>query len=295
MKKWFTVFLCIALLVVLGGCAKSKDQFEPTFTMDTYPIIDGSTANLPLAHALAQHFLGMTQEESESFVRFNKTDEAYWNLLYGYCDLVLAYEASSGMKRTLHDQKAEFDYYEIGLDALVFILSAQNPIESLSQEQIVSIYSGQTTNWKDVGGEDLGIVAFQRPDGSGSQTMMQKLVMGNQEMMEAPADWIESEMGGLIEVLQEYSNERSAIGYSVFYYAYYMYSKPDLKFLKIDGVEPSNKSIQDGSYPFVNPFYAVVRSDERKDSPARQLAEWLSSASGKELMEQAGYVPTVQR
>jgi ABC-type phosphate transport system, periplasmic component len=293
MKRLFAVLLFAVLLCVMGGCAGQKtQQDELTFTMDNYPVIEGSTANLPLGHALARHFLGMTQEEAESFVRFNKTDEAYWRLLNKDCDLLIVYEASEETKEFLDEQEAEFDYYEIGLDALVFIVSTQNPVKSVAAEDIVSIYSGKTTNWKDLGGDNLDIVAFQRPDGSGSQTMMQKLVMKDTEMMEAPTDWIYSDMMGLIEGLAEYANEKNAIGYSVFYYANYMYSKPDLQFLAVNDIVPSNDAIQDGSYPFVNPFYAVVRSDERKDSPARQLAEWLSTPNGKALMEQAGYVPT---
>jgi len=298
MKKLLAALLCVFFICSLAGCL--KDTSEPpanelSLTLENYPVIDGSTANLPLAYALAQHFLGMTLDEAESFVNFNTTDFAYMNLADGACDLVLAYEASVTTIQWIEENEyydSEFDYYPIGRDALVFIVSQLNPVESLTAQQVADIYAGDITNWKEVGGEDKEIVAFQRPEMSGSQTMLKKLVMNGRPLMDAPTELVESEMGGLIEALDRYSNEANAIGYSVYYYANFMYAKPNLRFLSIDGVAPTNETIKSSEYPYINEFYAVVRKSEPADSPARQLAEWLSTADGKALMEQTGYVTT---
>ena len=114
-------------------------------------------------------------------------------------------------------------------------------------------------------------------------------------MMDAPTEFVPSEMGELIDRLGEYDNGGGAIGYSVYYYASLMYSRPGLKFVGVGGVQPSNESIAAGDYPYTNAFYAVLRADEPQDSPARVLARcWLRGADGRALIEQCGYVPAAE-
>lgn len=149
------------------------------------------------------------------------------------------------------DQKA------IGRDALVFIVNEENPVQSLSQQQLRDIYAGKITNWKDVGGADLPIVAFQRREDSGSQTLFQKLLIQGGELMDAPTELAPTEMGGLVDSIAEYNNTANAIGFSVYYYIDQMYSKPGLRLLAVDGVTPSNETIADQSYPLCNEFYAA--------------------------------------
>lgn len=73
-------------------------------------------------------------------------------------------------------------------------------------------------------------------------------------LMEAPADRYPGEMGGLIDVLATYKNTANSLGYSVYYYAQNMYNLPDLKLLQVDGIAPTNETISDKSYPFINDF-----------------------------------------
>lgn len=75
-------------------------------------------------------------------------------------------------------------------DALVFLVNQSNPVDSLTADQVRDIYTGKITNWSQVGGDDVGIVPFQRNAGAGSQGAMERLVMGGQPMMEAPADYV---------------------------------------------------------------------------------------------------------
>ena len=109
--------------------------------------------------------------------------------------------------------------------------------------------------------------------------------------MSGPTELFPTEMGELIERLAEYNNAGSALGYSVFYYASYMYTKPGLKFLSVDGVFPSDETIADASYPLLNEYYAVYRADEPEDSPARQIAQWLTTEEGAACIRDAGYIP----
>jgi ABC-type phosphate transport system substrate-binding protein len=110
------------------------------------------------------------------------------------------------------------------------------------------------------------------------------------EMVEAPTYQRPAEMGMLIDSIAQYNNEANAIGYSVYYYAKNMYAQPGLKFLRVDGVEPNNVTIQKGEYPHVKDFYAVIREDENIDTPAHKVFEWLTSKAGQKLVSDSGYV-----
>ena len=97
-------------------------------------------------------------------------------------------------------------------------------------------------------------------------------------------------MSGLVDAIASYDNTRNALGYSVYYYVRNMYQMPGIKLLAVDGVAPTNETIASGKYPYINPFYAVIREDEPKDSPAHQLFDWLTGEEGKKAIGEAGYV-----
>jgi hypothetical protein len=134
------------------------------------------------------------------------------------------------------------------------------------------------------------IVAFQRNKTSGSQVMMENLVMGGLEMAGAPTDYIVSEMEGLIKNVAGYNNSGNAIGYSVYYYFNNMYSLEGVRALEVNGVPCTNDTIRDGSYPYIQDFYAVIRRNEPANSNARKLFNFLMSGEGQDLIETAGYV-----
>jgi len=260
-------------------------------TLGEYPRVDGSTAAIPLGRALLERLVGVEAAHLEELVVFNTTPVAYLNLADNLADLVLGYEPAEETKREVAAKGAEFDYFPIGSDGLVFLVNTANPIESLTQEQVRGIYTGDITNWKDVGGADAPIAAFQRPEDSGSQSLMRALVMGPTPMATPPMDQVSAGMSGLIEALASFDNAESALGYSVFFYASEMYSQPNVKIIAVDGVTPSAQTIASGAYPYVNDFYAVVRASEPADSPARAIALWLTGPEGQELVTGLGYAP----
>ena len=181
----------------------------------------------------------------------------------------------------------------IGRDALVFIVNEQNPVESLTQDQLRDIYTGAVTNWAELGGNDQSIVAFQRDETSGSQTLFEKLLVGDRELTltDPPTELRPGMMGALVDGLASYNNEGNAIGYSVYYYISEMYAQPGLKLIGVDGVQPEYDTIADSSYPLCNEFYVAIRADEPEDSPTRQLYNWICSEEGKQTLIDAGYVP----
>ena len=173
----------------------------------------------------------------------------------------------------------------------MFVVNENNPVDSLTVEEIQKIYTGEITNWSQVGGEDLDIAAFQRNQGAGSQTMFEKLVMDGLTPMDPPEAWLSDSMLGLLEGVREYDNSPAAIGYTVYYYANDMEMAQGLKVLAVDGVEPSPQSIREETYPFRNPYFAAIAKDEPEDSPARILYDWVLGPSGQRLAEHEGYVP----
>jgi len=272
-----------------------QNETEPEqttlLTLETYPRMDGSTANLPLMAAVLSETTGLDVAVAENTVGCTTTPYAWESLARGESDILLVYEAADDTKALLDEIGTELEIVPIGLDALVFIVNEQNPVQSMTQDQLREVYTGQITNWQELGGEDLDITAFQRVPTSGSQSLFMKLLMQDVTPMEAPTEFAPAEMGQLIEGLAAYNNEGSALGYSVFYYASYMYAKPGLRFLAVDGVAPSDETIADQSYPLLNPFYVVIRADEPEDSPARVLRDWLLTDAGKQVIADAGYIP----
>lgn len=293
MRKFALLLLALLLAAgLLGGCGEqARTDDKPLFELADYPRVDGSTANLPMMYKIMERTCGVSAAEAEQYTTCRKTPEAWLALANGDADLLLVYEASEGTKEQLADIGTELDITPIGRDALVFIANEANPVENLTRQQLIDIYTGKITNWREVGGADLPIVPFQRPEASGSQSLFMKLLMTDDEPMDAPTEFRPSEMAGLIEVLASYNNSADALGYSVFYYASYMYQQPGLKFIAVDGVMPSDETIADGSYPLLNEYYLAVRADEPADSNTMKLRDWILSDNGRQAITDAGYIP----
>ncbi len=267
------------------------ETFRPVFSKDTYPRIDGSTATIPLSENIAADLLALSAAEAKLFIKHNTTHNAYVNLIDGQADLILVTEPSADELKLAADRKIELEVIPIVKEAFVFLVNKDNPVNIITQKQIQEIYQGLITNWKTLGGPDKAIIAYQRPDNSGSQTLMQAMVMKGLKLAPAPTELKPEEMSGLIEKIAAYDNSDRAIGYSVFYYANSMYSKETIKFIQVDGIEPNNQTISSGTYPYTSAYYAVLKKSEPAESNARKLLAWILSAEGQKLAETSGYVP----
>ena len=189
----------------------------------------------------------------------------------------------------------EYHLTPIGREAFVFFVNSRNPVTELSVEQIQGIYTGEITNWAEVGGKNQSIRPFQRAENSGSQSALERLMDGLPLMEPEMEDQLES-MGGIIQAVASYRNYRNAIGFSFRFYATEMVSSGDIRLLALDGVEPTREAIRAGTYPLSDPFYAVTASragmpphEERDETIAAFLA-WILSDQGQYLIEQTGYV-----
>ena len=278
--------------------ASSEVTREPILTADEFPMTDGSTACIPLMAQMKADVTGMDLLEAQTSITVSTTAYAWENFgLWSRSDsedygaqLLIVYEAPEYVKEELAEADAKLEQKAIGRDALVFIVNEENPVQSLTQQQLRDIYAGKITNWKDVGGQDLDIVAFQRRSDSGSQTLFQKLLIQGGELMDPPTELAPTAMGELVDSLAAYNNSANAIGFSVYYYIDQMYSQPGLRLLSVDGVMPSNNTIADESYPLCNEFYAVIHPDAAADSPERILYDWLDTDAGQDCIKKSGYV-----
>jgi len=289
---WMAIMIALTSLTPLGAlCAPAKPKpGNLTINLDSYPVVDGSTATLPLSYALMSKLTGISDEQAMQRIRHSKTTQSFYSMVSGSAQLLLVYEPSQEALDYAADRGVKLEFTPIGLDALVFLINETNSVDSLSYQQLLGIYTGEITNWNQVGGADMPIVAYQRSDDSGSQVMMRGVFMKETPLAEAPTELKPAEMGGLIDELAAYRDEANAIGYSVYYYVNNMYMQPGVKLLKIDGVAPDNESIASGAYPYSQVFNAVIRADAPAASAQRKIAHWLTTNEGRELIESAGYV-----
>lgn len=264
------------------------EQF--VFTRENFPRLNGSTSTVPLGQAIASVLLGETREEVSDLIQFSKTTQSYRELMYGHAQLLIAAEPAAVIWEEKEAQDFAWEMEPFAVDGLVFVVNEDNPVDSLTTEQVQKIYTGEITNWKEVGGEDLEIVPFQRNAEAGSQTAMLKLVMGDLPMMDAPADYVQGEMGDLIEAVAAYDGTAAAIGYTVYYYANDMKMADGLKIIAIDGVDPCDETIRSGEYPFLNNYYVLTAAGLAEDDPARVMYEWILSREGQKLVAHEGYV-----
>lgn len=260
---------------------------DPIYEIDNYPKVDGSTATIPLAQAFQANFTGKDFEDVEIY--HSKTHNAYVKLINKEVDLILVTYPSDEERALAQNSNVELAVDKVVNEGFVFFVNKSNPVDSLTVEQIQKIYAGEITNWKEVGGKDEKIVAYQRPKNSGSQTGMEELVMKNKKLTEAPKENIATSMSDIIDVISNYDNSSAAIGYSYYFYAHTMYTSDSIKMIKVNGVEPNNDTIKAGNYPFLTAYYAVTRND--KTEIADTLKSHMLSDRGQKVAEEAGYVP----
>lgn len=267
-----------------------KPDEEASFQLtESLPRLDGATAMYPLyASFVEATYPKGDYQPYNSRVQVSRTPEAYQNLIAGNVDLIFVAAPSVSQEWQAEKEGLTFDLTPIGREAFVFFVHHKNNVDNVTLDQVKKIYAGDITNWRDVGGEDEAIRAFQRPADSGSQTALEKL-MGNMPIMKAPSENIASGMGGIIHEVSQYRNYKNAMGYTFRYYSTEMVQNKKIKLLSIDGVAPTKENIRNGTYPLVSEFYAVTAETENEN--VQKLIDWIRTDEGQALVEKVGYVP----
>lgn len=256
-----------------------------------FPRLDGATALYPVYAALAEavydkdYFL-------PSLVQCTNTRGAYNAIMSGERDIVFVAIASKEQLAQARGAGKDLQFTPIGREAFVFLVGKYNPVENLSYQQIRNIYSGKTANWGAFGWPDGGgIIAFQRPEGSGSQTGLQN-IMGELPI-QTPQPLPDASLIGTNRLMKQISvrwqGAQPALGYSYRYYATTMYANQEAKLLSINWVEPSIENIRNGEYPFIVDFYAVTAGEPEGNS--KLFIDWILSPQGQKIIEKTGYTP----
>ena len=269
------------------------------------PILDGAEACYPLYSAVAKAIYKDIDRIEKDFidkpdgdkslyingkiVTFTNTVYGYWRLADKECDMLFGARPSQDQIDYAKDAGVEFQLTAIGREGFIFFVEEDNPVDNLTAEQIRAIYHGDITNWNQVGGKNQPIVAFQRPEGSGSQTMM-LYFMGDVSLKEPKTYETFDAMSGIIEHVAQYNNEAGAMGYTFRYFLEGLQQEQHVKILSVDGIAPTVENIRTGKYPLITTLYCVTRANE--DNPnVQKVLDFLLSEDGQYLVEQTGYAP----
>lgn len=318
--------LTLFVMAVCVSCDKDKDENEEPripviegLTLENFPVMDGSTSTKPLIDLAAAKLLGYQSEwvDDSGEIKTDLPDDfkggkllchqthgSILNLIDGGTDMIFVARTLSADEQAYAEQKGvTLIEKPIALDALVFIVCNRthflddytNPVNSLTHQQVQDIYTLRTTNWNEVGGDDLPIVPFVRNANSGSQVLMESLVMKEPLPEGFWEDRFDdnSIISSMLPLLSEVVREKGGLGYTVWYYLWKMQSwgGGKIKVLAINGINPEDESIHDRTYPFTSEVYLMVREDLDRSSMAYKVYEYMQTEAGQQIVDQSGYVP----
>ena len=273
MKKIITVLCAVVMaLSLFAGCGQKAND-NGTTTGGTVST-DGSTSMEKVIGALGESFM---EANSGTTFTYNPTGSGsgIQAVSEGRCDIGLSSRAlkddekASGLKETI-----------VALDGIAIIVNPQNPVEDLSLEQIAKIYTGEITNWKDVGGEDAEIVRIGREAGSGTRDGFESITDTKD------ACQYRQELTSTGDVITTVSQNPNAIGY-----ASLAAIKDSVKALTVNGVAPTEATVKDGTYLVQRPFVLVTKEGVALSETAQKFFNFATSADAASIISAAGAVP----
>ena len=279
-----------------------EEQSTLRFHREDLLRLDGATALYPVYAGFVQavypqgeYPLYDNTSEGYGSVTCSGTVNAYERLITDRTDLIFAAAPSQEQLEMARRAAKELHLTPIGREAFVFFVNSRNPVEGLTVEQIQGIYTGQITNWNQVGGKNQPIRPFQRLENSGSQSALLRLMDGLPLIEPEKEDRVGG-MGGIIQQVASYRNYKNSIGFSFRFYASEMAANNQIRLLALDGVSPTKESIRDGSYPISDSFFAITAApigapDPRESNPKlNAFLDWILSEQGQQIVEDSGYV-----
>lgn len=264
MKK-IAVFAVVAAMMcaTLAGCKKDSGAVST----------DGSTSMSSVIGALSESF----ENEKGTVVTYNATGSGtgIQAVLEGRCDIGLS-------SRSLKDEEKEQGLEEtvLAYDGIAVIVNPENPVDDLDIETITKIYTGEITNWKDVGGNDASIVLIGRESGSGTRDGFESITDTKEKCA------YRQELTSTGDVITTVAGNPDAIGY-----ASLASVKETVKALKVDGVKADESTVKDGSYKIQRPFVFVTKKDTKLSKEAQAFFDYATSSDAAEIISNAGVVP----
>ncbi len=270
----------VVFALVVGNRYKKHDNVRN----DTLVRVDASLATQPLMDAYVEGLKDYNLKKD-----YTNTDPAYTKLINGETDLIIVTEPSSDELKRASDAGVELEVTPVVNEGFVFFTNVNNLVNGLSLKEIQDIYTDKITNWNQVGGDNAKIIAYQRPENSGSQTGMLSLVMKDKKIKEPKREEYIESMAGIIDAVANYDNSKDSIGYSYYYYATTMYGNENIKFLAVDGVSPNHDTIKDESYPLITAYY-IVTLKGTKNTAVSKVKKAMLESEGQEIARNAGYI-----
>ncbi|MBQ4107222.1 MAG: substrate-binding domain-containing protein [Lentisphaeria bacterium] len=268
-------------------------ESDPAFRIARdLPRIDGAYALYPVYSGVVRALYERRQFEAKrpwEYLQTNGSDVTFKRLLDQEVDLIFSGPPS---RQQVADAQARGMTYEItpfAKEAFVFFVNRSNPVENLTRDQIRGIYAGKISDWSQIDPAYRGrIRPFQRNQGSGSQTMLEK-IMGDTPIMPPLREDRRGGMGGIINDVAGYRNYQEAIGFTFRFFSTEMFRNGDIKLLSIDGIAPTVENIRNGTYPFIADC-CIITVKERSEN-VRRIVDFMFSPAGRDLVEKTGYVP----
>lgn len=289
-EKFNTKVLDIIILVLLTGAVVfalvvgNRYKKHDNVRDDTLVRVDASLATQPLMDAYVEGLKDYNLKKD-----YTNTDPAYTKLINGETDLIIVTEPSSDELKRASDAGVELEVTPVVNEGFVFFTNVNNLVNGLSLKEIQDIYTDKITNWNQVGGDNAKIIAYQRPENSGSQTGMLSLVMKDKKIKEPKREEYIESMAGIIDAVANYDNSKDSVGYSYYYYATTMYGNENIKFLAVDGVSPNHDTIKDESYPLITAYY-IVTLKGTKNMAVSKVKKAMLESKGQEIARNAGYI-----
>ncbi len=253
------------VLIMLAGCTTGAEKKVAT---------DGSTSMEKVIGALGEAF---ENENSGITFTYNPTGSGtgITAVLDGLCDIGLS-------SRALKDEEIAKGLVgtTLAYDGIAVIVNTENIVSDLTLEQIAKIYTGEITNWKDVGGKDAEIVLIGREANSGTREGFESIT-GTKNKCQ-----YRQELTATGDVISAVSGNPNAIGY-----ASVASVKDTVRIAAVNGVIPSDETIKDGSYQIQRPFVLVTKEGTTLSETAQAFFDFCLSEGAKAIITKAGVVP----
>lgn len=271
-KKLLTTALLIIGAALAAGCGQ---QEQATTSLS----VVGSSSVAPLAEA-----------ESESFLRVNQTIEIDVQSVGSSAGIKAAIDGTAAVGMSSRNLKAEekegMEQYIVALDGIAVIVHPDNPVDNLTKEQILAIFQGKITNWKEVGGKDAPIVVISREEGSGTRGAFEEITKLEVERDGLKLSTLSKKAiitDGNGSVKQNVALKKNGIGYIS------VGSVDNLvKTVAVDGVLPTEETIKDKLYLISRPFILITKG---KPTPeAQAFIDFILSDAGQKIVEDHYYI-----
>ena len=273
MKKIIsTIALATSIGAVFAGCGAGASD-NSTGNAGGTVTTDGSTSMSKVIGALSEAY----ESDTGVTVTYNATGSGsgIQAVQEGRCDIGLS-------SRSLKDEEKAKGLEEttLALDGIALVVNPENPVSDLDLETISKIYTGEISNWKDVGGNDSDIVLIGREAGSGTRDGFESITYTTDKCQ------YRQELTSTGDVITTVASNPNAIGY-----ASLSAVKDSVKALKVAGVAPSEETVKDGSYVVQRPFVLVTVKDKALSENAKKFMEFVTSKSANDIISGAGVVP----